>query len=70
MVDKQSRKPFPTKKAWRATSCLQLVHADMCEPMSKDSLGGNKYFLMFIDDFSRMCWVYFIKNKEDTFEYF
>jgi hypothetical protein len=28
------------------------------------------YFLTFIDDFSRKIWIYFLKNKSDTFSKF
>lgn len=38
--------------------------------MQEDSLGGNVYFLLFIDDFSIMSWVYFIKNKYKVFACF
>ncbi|GAA0153968.1 hypothetical protein LIER_12079 [Lithospermum erythrorhizon] len=34
------------------------------------SLGGAKYFVSFIDDFSKRCWVYPIKRKADVFETF
>ncbi|XP_074299976.1 uncharacterized protein LOC141631169 [Silene latifolia] len=33
---KQSRDSFPTGKAWRASECLELVHADLCGPMQTD----------------------------------
>ncbi|KAE8695211.1 hypothetical protein F3Y22_tig00110729pilonHSYRG00019 [Hibiscus syriacus] len=31
--------------------------------MKKPSLNGSKYFVLFIDDLTRMCWVYFLKSK-------
>ncbi|PWA57616.1 Gag-Pol [Artemisia annua] len=34
------------------------------------SLGGANYFVSFIDDYSRRCWVYPIKKKSDVFEVF
>ncbi|GAA0166566.1 hypothetical protein LIER_21692 [Lithospermum erythrorhizon] len=34
------------------------------------SLGGVRYFMSFIDDYSRRCWVYPIKRKTDVFEIF
>nr|GEU62256.1 Gag-Pol polyprotein [Tanacetum cinerariifolium] len=37
---------------------------------SVQSLGGAKYFVSFIDDYSRRCWVYPIKKKSDVFEVF
>ena len=49
---------------------LEIVHFDICGPMQTSSIGGYKYFLTFIDDYSRKTWVYFLKNKSDAFSYF
>lgn len=38
--------------------------------MQVDSLEGTRLFLLFIDDFKRMSWIYFIKNKYEVFAYF
>jgi transposase InsO family protein len=46
------------------------VHTDVCGPMHTRSLGGAYYFLLFIDDFTRYTWVYFLRRKSDVFEYF
>ena len=35
--------------------------------MPVPSANGNKYIMTFIDDYTRMCWVYFLKNKSDAF---
>ena len=67
---KQNKNSFPVGKSWRASSCLELVHADLCGPMSVESLGGSRYFLLFTDDYSRMICVYFLKFKSETFENF
>jgi len=67
---KQTRKLFPVEKSWRTTTCLELVHADLCGPMKMESLGGSRYFLMFTDDYSRFTWVYFLKFKSETLENF
>ncbi|GLU17722.1 hypothetical protein SLE2022_340780 [Rubroshorea leprosula] len=68
-LGKQARLPFPNK-ASRAVEKLQLVHSDICGPMKVSSLNESKYFLIFIDDFSRMCWVYFLKQKSEVFGVF
>ncbi|MFS7946994.1 putative RNA-directed DNA polymerase [Helianthus anomalus] len=34
------------------------------------SIGGCKYFITFIDDFSRKTWVYFLKLKSEALTYF
>lgn len=66
---KQTRLPFPSKGN-RAGGLLELIHSDVCGPMEKTSLGGSKYFLTFIDDYSRMCFIYFLKTKDETYEKF
>lgn len=38
--------------------------------MSTESIGGKRYFITFIDDFSRCCRVYFIRQKSEAFEKF
>ena len=38
--------------------------------MPTTSMNGSKYFLTFIDDNSRYCWVYFLKHKSVVFETF
>jgi transposase InsO family protein len=35
-----------------------------------ESTGGNKYFVTFIDDFSRKLWTYLIKRKSEVFTIF
>lgn len=66
---KQSRLPF-SNTGTRAEQVLDVVHADVCGPMEKKSIGGSRYFLIFEDDFSRMVFVYFLKKKEETYECF
>jgi len=54
----------------RSTRILQLIHSDVCGPMHTESVGGCRYFVTFIDDYSRCCRVYFMRNKSDTFDKF
>ena len=67
---KQTRKSFSIGKAKRASHYLELIQGDLCGPMQTKSLGGNIYFLLFIDDYSRMSWVYFLQHKLETFQKF
>jgi hypothetical protein len=70
ILGKQARLPFPNGKSWRASSPLQLVHTDICGPIEPMSLGGNKYFITFIEDFNKKFWVYFLKEKSAAFTVF
>ena len=49
---------------------LDLIYSDVCGPFEEESLGGNRYFLTFIDDSSRKVWVYFMRTKDQVFNYF
>lgn len=70
-IGKHSRSPFHSRDpSLRATKPLMLVHSDLCGPLSIPSIGGASYFLTFIDDHSRMAWVYFLKTKDETFSHF
>lgn len=66
---KQSRLPFP-QKGTRSQELLQLVHTDLCGPMEKLSIGGSKYFMLLIDDYSQMTHIYFLKSKSEALHYF
>lgn len=60
--EKQKRRPFP-KSTWRATCKLQLVHTDVSGPQRTPSLVGSRYYIVFIDDFTRLCWIFFFFLK-------
>ena len=66
---KMHRLSFPTA-SWRAKAPLELVHADIWGPTKNSSLGGKWYFLLFVDDYYRMMWVYFMEKKSKVFSYF
>jgi transposase InsO family protein len=70
VLGKQSKLPFPKDQSLRATKVLELVHTDLCGPMEVESMGGSKYFMLFIDDYSRMTWVYFLSYKSEAFGLF
>ena len=47
---------------------LELIHSDICEFEGILTRGGNRYFITFIDNFSKYSYVYLMKNKSDGFE--
>ena len=67
---KVCRRPFKSIREIKSTRKLQLIHSDVCGPMQVESFGGKKYFVTFIDDFSRCCLVYFTRQKSEVFEKF
>ena len=69
LKSKCTTKPFSSSEN-RATELLEIIHTDICGPVNVNSSGGARYILTFIDDYSRYVFVYFLKNKSQTFETF
>lgn len=66
---KQAKKPF-NNVGERANGLLDLIHSDVCGPMQVNSIGGSKYFVTFIDDYSRKVFIYAMKQKSEVFAKF
>ena len=65
---KQTRKPHKTAVA-RELAPLELIHSDICEMNGVLTKGGKRYFLTFIDDCTRFCYVYLLKTKDEALHY-
>ena len=66
---KMIKTPF-SRTTERATNLLEIIHTDVCGPMSVDAHGRYRYFLTFTDDLSRYDYIYLMKHKSETFEKF
>ena len=66
---KNTKKTFPSSKS-KAKRILEIIHSDVCGPMSSSSLSGYVYYVSFIDDISRKTWIYFMKKKDEVFSKF
>ena len=49
---------------------MEIIHSDVCVPISSSSLNGYVYYVSFIYDFSWNTWIYFLKNKDEVFSKF
>lgn len=67
---KLKQTPYARTSAYRASKLLELVHTDLCGPVSTPSFAGSLYFMPFVDDFSRMTFVYYLKRKNEALETF
>jgi len=70
LIGKQPRKAFKTKAPQRAKQPLGIVHSDVCGSFDTPSLGGNRYFLTFVDEFTKKIWIYLLKEKCAVFSLF
>jgi hypothetical protein len=45
---------------------LELLHMDIFGPIAYISIGGSKFCLVIVDDYSRFTWVFFLQDKSQT----
>ncbi|KAK2428549.1 putative mitochondrial protein [Trifolium repens] len=69
-IGKQVRMSHPMLEHQTTSKILELLHMDLMGPMQVESLGGKRYVLVVVDDYSRYTWVNFIREKSDAFEVF
>jgi hypothetical protein len=68
-LGKYAKTVFPSSDN-RSKGILDLIHSDVCGPMSAVSIGGFNYYVSFIDDHSGNTWIYFMKTKDEVFSRF
>jgi transposase InsO family protein len=66
---KQTKTRFKSKE-YSTTKPLEIVHTDLVGPTTTKGLKGERYFMLLVDDYTRMTVVYFLKNKSEAFENF
>ena len=67
LMGKMTKTPFSGTME-RATDLLEIIHTDVCDPMSVEARGGYRYFLTFTDDLSKYGYIYLMKHKSETSE--
>ena len=69
MIGKHAKVSFPSNDN-KCKEIIDLVHSDVCGPMSIASILRSMYYVSFIDDFSHKTWIYFLKTKDEVFRRF
>ncbi|OAJ32879.1 hypothetical protein BDEG_28755, partial [Batrachochytrium dendrobatidis JEL423] len=67
---KAVRHPFPKRSTHVATQVNVLLHMDLEGPFHDTALGGYKYYLIIVDDYSRYSHLYPMISKDQTFQRF
>ena len=67
LLGKQTRSSFPNATSFRATQVLELVHGDLCGPISPPTAGRNRYIFVLIDDHTRYMWTILLEEKSEAF---
>ena len=69
LMSKMTKTPFSGTME-QATDLLEIIHTDVCGPMSVDARGEHRYYLTFTNDLSRYEYIYLMKHKSETIERF
>lgn len=70
LLGKQSRQAFPQATSYRASKVLELLHGDLCGPITPSTQAGKRYIFVVIDDHSRYMWTALLREKSEAFEKF
>jgi transposase InsO family protein len=68
-VGKHHRDPFPAKALHRATRLLECIHSNL-HKVPVPTASGYRYWITFINNWSRYGWIWLLKKKSDAFEAF
>ena len=66
-VAKASRRPYKGSLS-KAEDVMDVIVSDVCGPWSKQTKGGKRYFVLFIDKFSKYTWIALIRKKSEVTE--
>ncbi|KAK1619296.1 hypothetical protein QYE76_024813 [Lolium multiflorum] len=70
VVGKQRSAPYPRETTDQASEALELVHGDICGPISPATPSGNEYFMLMVDDHSQYMWIVLLKSKDQAIQAF
>lgn len=66
LVGKQRWLPFPKADKYHMGDVLELVHIDLCRPITPATHGGQRYFLLLVDDCSHYMLLYLLMSKDEA----
>ena len=58
------------RKTYTSNEVLELVRTNLSSPIEVQTYKGDKYIILFMDDYSRMMTVMFLKQKSDALQMF
>ena len=61
---KQTKLPFNKSDSF-SSAPFDLIHSDIWGPAPVPTEGGSKYFVIFVDDFSRYTWIYLLHHRSE-----
>jgi hypothetical protein len=69
VLEKHPQEKFDKGKSQRASAPLDLIQSDLMGPFPHPLINKVRFFLIFVDDFSRFTWIYFLRKKYEVFQH-
>ena len=69
VLGKHPQEKFDKGKNKKASSPLDLIHSDLMGPFLRPSISKTSYMIIFVDDFSRFTWIFFLRKKTEVFQH-
>jgi hypothetical protein len=69
VLGKHPQEKFDKGKTQKASFPLDLIHSDLMGPFPHPSISKARYMLIFVDDFSRFTWTFFLRKKSEVFQH-
>ena len=66
-LGKQLALPFNNSESI-STNIFYLIHSNVWGPFSVSSIGGSRYFVVFVDDYSRYNWIFNMKHRSELLQ--
>ena len=63
-LGKQPALPFNSSESI-STDIFDLIHSDVWGSSPISSIGGSRYFVVFVDDYSRYSWIFHMKHRSE-----
>ena len=63
---KHHRTSFPVQSSYNPSKPFSIIHNYVWGPNKIRTLSNKKWFITFIDDHTRLCWVYLLKEKSEA----
>ena len=67
-LGKQTKSSHPKVNVVASSRLTELLHMDLMGPTRTESMGGKRYIMVVVDDFSRYSWVEFLREKSESYD--